>query len=92
MAILQSDKQLNLAQRMVNAAVAFDDLLVDMEQMAEEFPHAGAMTDAIFETSGELRHVNANDIATLIAAFANLIGWIDEAGQFRRDIYRKVRP
>jgi hypothetical protein len=90
----QTAKQLALAGKLRNAAIALDDLAAEVQQLAAEFPLAGAMTDAIFANTS-LAHMDANDVASLVARFSadnandGLVGWLN-AG-FRRDILRKVR-
>jgi hypothetical protein len=94
MAIDQTAKQLSLAGKLRDAAIKLDDLAAEVQQLAAEFPQAGTMTDVIFEGTS-LAHMDANDVATLVARFSatdttnGLVGWLNDG--FRRDILRKVR-
>ena len=89
----QTNKQLELSKKLIDAARRLDDLAAEVEQLAQEFPHAGQITDEIFADTS-MAHVNANDVATLVARFSTdatngLLGWLN--GGNRRDILRKVR-
>lgn len=88
MAIVQTDKQLNLASKMVTVGEKLDDLANEMTQLAAEWPQAGTVVDATLEGSS-LKHINAADLATLITRFADLTTWLN--GSNRRDVLRKVR-
>lgn len=88
MAIVQTDKQLNLASKMVTVGEKLDDLANEMTQLAAEWPQAGAIVDTTLEGSS-LKHISAADLATLIIRFADLTTWLN--GSNRRDVLRKVR-
>lgn len=88
MSIVQTDKQLNLASKMVTVGEKLDDLANEMTQLAAEWAQAGTILDATLEGSS-LKHVNVADLTLLNTRFTDLTTWLN-ASQ-RRDVLRKVR-
>lgn len=91
MAINQTDKQLNLVDNLVKQAVKLDDVYDEVVSLMAQLVQAGTVTDEIFEDTA-LKHIVAADVSTLVSRFTDLVTWINEPNQFRRDILRKVRP
>ena len=90
MAIDQTSKQRNLASKLIAQAVSLESVLTQAEALVAQHPHAGEYKVLTFE--GELKHIDGADLTTLIGGFEALLAWINEPGQFRRDIFRKVLP
>jgi len=87
----QTSKQRNLASRLIAQAVAFEDVLTNAQTLVDQYPHAGQYKALTFEGT-DLQHIDGVDLITLIGGFDALLAWINEPGQFRRDIFRKVLP
>ena len=87
----QTSKQRNLASRLIAQAVAFEDVLTNAQTLVDQYPHAGQYKALTFEGT-DLQHIDGVDLITLIGGFDALLEWINEPGQFRRDIFRKVLP
>ena len=87
----QTSKQRNLASRLIAQAVAFEDVLTNAQTLVDQYPHAGQYKALTFEGT-DLQHIDGVDLITLIGGFDALLAWVNEPGQFRRDIFRKVLP
>jgi len=87
----QTSKQRNLASRLIAQAVALEDVLTNAQTLVDQYPHAGQYKALTFEGT-DLQHIDGADLITLIGRFDALLAWIDEPGQFRRDIIRRVLP
>lgn len=90
MAIDQTKKQLNLVDGLVTQATLLDDVLDEVASLIAQYAQAGTVQDATLLGS-ELKHIDAGDVTTLIGAFDALVTHMNEPGQYRRDIFRKVR-
>ena len=90
MAIDQTKKQLNLVDRLVTLATQLDDTLDQVAPLIAQTNQAGVIQDATL-TNSELKHISAADVTTLIGAFDALVTHMDAPGEYRRDIFRKVR-
>ena len=88
MAIDQTEKQLNVASRLLTQAEAFSELLKQTQELVAEYAQAGTFTDPVFEGTA-LKHIMASDLATLVTRFNDILTYINASG--RRDILRKVR-
>lgn len=88
MAINQTNKQLNIANKLADQAAVLDDAADDWASLVAQYAQAGTFTDATLEAS-ELKHFSAADLATLVTRFGDLVIWLN--GSNRRDILRKVR-
>ena len=91
MAVDQTSKQRNLASRLIAQAVSLESFLTQAEALVAQHPHAGEYKALTFEGT-DLQHINGADLTTLIGGVEALLAWINEPGQFRRDIFRKVLP
>jgi len=91
MAVDQTSKQRNLATNLIQQAVALEAILTQAEALVAQHPLAGEYKVLTFEGT-DLQHIDGADLSTLIAGFDALLAWINESGQFRRDIFRKVLP
>jgi len=91
MAVDQTSKQRNLASKLIQQAVSLESVLTQAEALVAQYPHAGEYKVLTFEGT-DLQHINGADLITLIGGVEGLLAWINEPGQFRRDIFRKVLP
>ena len=85
----QTNKQLNLADRMANTAEQFDALLTEMEQQQAEYAQAGTLEQATLDSSPSLMHIEVADVANLVTRWSQATDWINDSN--RRDVLRKVR-
>lgn len=86
-----TNKQINMANRLIQLATSFDDLCNAMEAVVAEYPHVGEMTDEILSSNKNTKHLETDDMATLMSRFNQVVSWIDEEEKFRRDILLKCR-
>lgn len=91
MAVDLSKKKQNLAVRSLELAT----FLVDIEQRIEKNSkthsnNAITYSEGDFDGLPSLQHVDPADMATLLSGLTNLYNWLNEAGQFRMDIFYKV--
>lgn len=89
MAINQTNKQLNIASKLVEQASVLDDAADEWASLVAQYFQAGTFTDATFESSGDLKHIAAADVTTMVTRLTELVTWLN--GSNRRDILRKVR-
>ena len=85
----QTNKQLNLVDRMANAATQFDALLAEMEQQIAEYAQAGTIEQATLDSSASLMHIEVADVTNLVTRWGQATDWINAS--YRRDVLRKVR-
>ncbi len=88
MAINQTNKQLNIVDRLIEQATRLDDVLDEAESLIAQYAQAGVLENETLEGT-EVQHIDANDVTLLTYRFNDLLAWIN--GEFRRDILRKVR-
>lgn len=88
MAINQTNKQLNIANKLADQAAVLDDAADDWSSLVAQYAQAGTIIDATLENS-ELKHVAAADIGLTVTRLTELVTWLN--GSNRRDILRKVR-
>lgn len=88
MAIDQTDKQLNLADRLVEQATRLDDVLDGAQSLIAQYYQAGTFEDVTLENSA-LQHISASDVVTLVSSFDALLTHMNAAS--RRDILREAR-
>lgn len=89
MAINQTNKQLNIASKLVQQAAVLDDAADTWSSLVAQYFQAGTFTDAALEASGDLKHIAAADVTTLVTRFTDIVTWLN--GSNRRDILRKAR-
>lgn len=85
----QTNKQLNLVDRMANTAEQFDALLTEMEQQQAEYAQAGTLEQATLDSSASLMHIEVADVTNLVTRWGQATDWINAS--YRRDVLRKVR-
>lgn len=91
MAVNLSKKKQNLAVRSLELAKFVVDINGRIDKNSKTHTNNGiTYTAGDFDDLESLQHVDPADMATLLSGLAALNAWLNEAGQFRMDIFYKV--
>lgn len=91
MAVVKTQKKQNLAVRAVALAKQIVELEEEMNLIGRQHVKDGITYSAgDFDGLQSLQHIDPAEMSTLLSGFAGIRSFLNEAGQFRMDIFEKV--